>query len=102
MSYEGEDRRAPNPVGWHLKKEIQLGHIITTVTVATSIMLFVSRIDSRVEMLEAQALSAKQAQHERDDRQDKANAEMIGLLRNQLERMETKLDRLVERYGVRP
>lgn len=102
MNYDGEDRRAPADVGWHLKKEIQLGHLITTLTVAASVVLYVGKIDSRVQMLETQSVALKQAQYDRDERQDKATAEMISLMRSQLERMEVKLDRLVERNGSRP
>lgn len=79
--------------GWHLKKEIQLGHIITTVTVAVSAVLYIQKIEQRVALIE-QSVSM---QRERDDRQDHAMGEATQLLRQQLERIESKLDRLVER-----
>ncbi len=42
------------PEGWHLKKEIQLGHLITTVTVAISAIVYVNKIEQRVAVVESQ------------------------------------------------
>lgn len=67
---------------WHLKKEIQLGHILTTFTVAVSCIIYVNKIEQRVAVIEAQVV----AQHE-----------SAGLLRAQLEKINDKLDRLIER-----
>ena len=67
---------------WHLKKEIQLGHILTTFTVAISCIIYVNKIEQRVAVIEAQVA----AQHE-----------SAGLLRAQLDKINDKLDRLIER-----
>jgi hypothetical protein len=91
------ERRAPVEPGWHLKKEIQLGHVFTTLTVAFSCYVYVSRIENRLTLVEQQTASAQIAQHERDDRQDKTNAELMQLVRTQLERMEVKIDKIAER-----
>ena len=79
--------------GWHLKREIQLGHLLTTISVAVSVIIYVQKLDTRIAMLE----QARLEQKDRDERQDKSSSEAIGLLRQQLERIEGKLDRLVER-----
>jgi 6-phosphogluconate dehydrogenase len=78
---------------WHLKKEIQLGHIITTITVALAATVYVQKIEQRLAVVESQISS----QRERDDRQDKLANDTYVLLRQQLERMDAKLDRLVEK-----
>lgn len=80
-------------VGWHIKKEIQLGHLLTTLTIAVSVILYLSKLEQRIALIEAQVLT----QRDRDDRQDKTTAEAMSLLRAQLERMENKLDRVLER-----
>lgn len=80
-------------LGWHIKKEIQLGHLLTTLTIAVSVILYVSKLEQRIALIEAQVLT----QRDRDDRQDKTTAESMSLLRAQLERMENKLDRVLER-----
>lgn len=68
--------------GWHLKKEIQLGHLITTVTVGIAAIVYVSKIEQRVAVVESQINSQK---------------ETAGVLRTQLDRINDKLDRLIER-----
>lgn len=70
------------PERWHLKKEIQLGHLITTFTVAISAVIYISKIEQRVAVVESQLVSQR---------------ESSSLLRSQLERMDAKLDRLIER-----
>ena len=67
---------------WHLKKEIQLGHLITTFAVAISAVLYINKIEQRLSVVETQVL---------------AQRESSALLRSQLERMDAKLDRLIER-----
>lgn len=80
------------PGKWHLKKEIQLGHIITTITVAAAVAVYVAKIEQRLAVVESHLT----AQRERDDRQDTRSQETTGLLRAQLDRMDSKLDRLIE------
>lgn len=78
--------------GWHLKREIQIGHIITTLTVAVSAMFYVSRLEQRIAIME----QVVQAQRERDAMQDARASESLSLIRNQLDKMDGKIDRLVE------
>lgn len=85
------ERRMPE--GWHLKKEIQFGHIITTATVAVAALFYFTKIEERIALVEQQII----VQHDRDDRQDKANGEALQLIRQQLEKMDAKLDRALER-----
>ena len=70
------------PEGWHLKKEIQLGHLITTITVAVSAVIYINKIEQRVAVVESQVIYQK---------------ETADVLRNQLEKINDKLDRLIER-----
>lgn len=67
---------------WHLKKEIQLGHLITTIAVAGSAIVYIGKIEQRLSVVETQVM---------------AQRESSALLRSQLERMDAKLDRLIER-----
>ena len=87
-----EDDRPSQAFGWHLKKEIQLGHLITTFTVAVSAVVYVGKLEQRIALIE----QSVRDQRERDDRQDRQAAEALALLRQQLDRMDAKLDRLVE------
>lgn len=79
--------------GWHLKKEIQFGHIVTTLTVAVAALFYFTKLEQRIALVEQQII----AQHDRDERQDKAASEALVLIRHQLEKMDGKLDRALER-----
>ena len=96
-SQDFSDPRSPGEPGWHLKKEIQLGHVFTTLTVAFSCFIYVNKIENRLALVEQQTSNSLIVQHERDDRQDRTNTEMVAMLRAQLERMESKIDRIVEK-----
>lgn len=68
--------------GWHFKKEVQLGHLITTFTIAISAVVYINKIEERVSIVESQI----------------ANQKETGILfRLQLEKINDKLDRLIER-----
>lgn len=81
------------PEPWHIKREIQVGHIITTVTVACAMVVYFGKLEQRIALIEQQMAT----QRERDDRQDRASMESIILLRNQLEKIDGKIDRLIDR-----
>ena len=87
----------PEAHGWHLKREIQVGHLITTLVVAVSALAYINKIEERVAVIESQIAS----QRERDAHQDAQMAEALTLIRTQLERMDEKLDRLTERQTRR-
>ena len=83
---------SPDADRWHLKKEIQLGHLITTATVAVSAILYIAKVEQRVAVIETQIV----AQHERDKVLEERNAEAMRVTREQLNRIDSKIDRLVE------
>jgi hypothetical protein len=67
---------------WHLKKEIQLTHVISTIVVIGAVLAYVSKIEQRLTIVETQLMAQRDA---------------TLLQRAQLERMDAKLDRLIER-----
>jgi len=67
---------------WHLKKEIQLTHVISTILLIAAIFSYVSKIEQRLTIVETQLMAQRDA---------------AILQRAQLERMDAKLDRLIER-----
>ena len=73
------ERRAER---WHLKKEIQLTHVISTLILVGAVLAYVSKIEQRLTIVETQLLSQR---------------ESTTLQRAQLEKMDAKLDRLIER-----
>ena len=67
---------------WHLKKEIQLTHVISSIVVIGAVLAYVSKIEQRLTIVETQLLAQRDATLQQ---------------RAQLERMDAKLDRLIER-----
>jgi hypothetical protein len=81
----------PNP--WHVKREIQLGHIITTLTIAVSVVVYVGKQDQRIALIEQQL----HHQSERDQRQDVDASNALKLVRDDIRGLGDKLDRLYEK-----
>ena len=93
----------PPDNGWHFKREVQVGHLITTLTIAASCLVYVLRSEQaiaarfahqeqRIALLEKEYLN----QRERDQRQDEAAAADRMLVRESLRELNVKLDRLLE------
>lgn len=78
---------------WHLEKSVPVGIIVAMIAQFMGGLWFVSKLDARVYALESSTVM----QRERDQRQDDAaNTAKVEVLR-QLERMDEKLDRLIEK-----
>lgn len=77
---------------WHLDKKVPLSLIFAMLVQAGMVIVAIADIKKDVEVLKDQRVS----QRERDERQDKFTADALQLLRQQLEKMDVKLDRLVE------
>jgi hypothetical protein len=67
---------------WHLKKEIQVTHVFATLALVGSVFVYVQKIDQRLTIVETQLIAQREASV---------------IQRAQLERMDAKLDRLIER-----
>lgn len=70
------------PERWHLKKEIQVTHIVSTLMLVGAVFAYVGKIDQRLTIVETQLMAQREASV---------------IQRAQLERMDAKLDRLIER-----
>ena len=70
------------PERWHLKKEIQLTHVFSTLALVGAVFVYVQKIDQRLTIVETQLMAQREASV---------------IQRAQLERMDAKLDRLIER-----
>lgn len=83
------------PEHWHIKKEVQIGHILTTMSVAFSVIWYAGKLEQRIALVERSVVT----QERRDDAQDVAHAAAVNQIRQQLDRMDSKLDRLIEARG---
>jgi len=80
------------PDQWHLDKKVPLSLIFAMLVQAAMVILAISDIKKDVEVLKAQTIS----QRDRDDRSERVTSETFQLLRNQLDKMDQKLDRVLE------
>jgi len=78
---------------WHLDKKVPLSLIFAMLIQAAMVLWAVADIKKDVELLKAQV----SAQRDRDDRQDRSLHDSVIVLRVQLEKIDTKLDRLIEK-----
>lgn len=75
----------PTVGGWHLKKEIQLGHIVTTMTVLFSVVWYAGKLEQRIALTEQQISQIQTAQKDRELS-----------LSQRFDRLESKIDRVLE------
>lgn len=83
--------------GWHLDKKVPISIIVMIVMQGAAGLWVVADIKKDVEVLKAQGVQQQIQQRDRDERQDKQATDALGQVRAQLERVESKLDRLIER-----
>ena len=93
--YDGEDRRAApeQKKGVKFDATINLGHILTFIGFIVAGFGAWTTLDKRVLVLE----EGKKNQAQVDASQDSRFSDAVLLLRSQLEKMDQKLDRLVEK-----
>lgn len=87
------DRRAAVEQGWHLDKKVPLSLIFAMLVQAGFVIVALADLKKDVEVLKVQAAS----QSQRDTRQDSDMREAMNLLRDSLNVLNIKLDRLIER-----
>ena len=75
--------------GWHLKKEVSVGHIITTATIFVSAVAYVISVETRFKEAEMRDLQIV----ERMDRVDAWQQAEFAEVKTFLRRIEDKLDR---------
>ena len=84
MSTEKDKDKQP----WHLDRNISISHILTTVSAIGAALIFASKLDTRVSLLEQASM-----QQQRD------SADFKSVVREDLKNINGKLDRLIERSG---
>lgn len=76
---EAERRR--DYENWHLDKRINVGHLLTTVAIATAVFIWAMKTDGRITRLEAQQESSLRTSQE---------------IKAELQSMNVKIDRLIQ------
>lgn len=92
---------------WHLDKRWHVMQVVALVLMLASATVYVVRRDGEydkrmsametsIELQRARDTQQDAQQRARDEMQDRTAAEAVALVRQQLDRMESKLDRFVE------
>jgi len=79
---------------WHLDKKVPLSLIFAMLVQAAMVIWAIADIKKDVEVLKA----AMVQQIDRDSRQDKAAADAVGLVREDIKEVKTMLSRLIDRH----
>lgn len=82
---------------WHINREVSVGDVLAYIFAGTAILLSYGKLDTRVAILE----NSVPAQALRDQMQDDTLRAFTQEVRQQLMRIEDKLDRLKEKVNGR-
>jgi hypothetical protein len=97
--YDGEDRRAPAPEKWHLSKQVQLSHVISTMAAIAAVVVFGAGIERRVSLLEQadqNFAAVKVLEKEQAVRDREGATRDRGEILQRLEALSRKVDTLLE------
>ena len=89
--YEGEERRSKQ--AWRLKKDISIPDIISFASAVLAVIYAYTSLDKRVYAIEQVQIAQKVV----DQRQDEDSIRQQIRIETQLEKLNSKLDRIVER-----
>lgn len=81
---------------WHLDKKVPLSLIFAMLVQAAMVIWAIADIKKDVEVLKA----AMVQQIDRDNRQDRAGAEAVALVREDLREVKSMLQKLLEHHGA--
>ena len=78
---------------WHLDKRVNVGHLLTTIIIAGSMFIWASNMESRIATISADVENLKDNQAI----QTESLRREISYLRGSVDKLNDKLDRLIER-----
>ncbi len=91
--WDGHNRREAEPQGWHLKKEVNLSLIISVVGIAIACVTGYTDLKRDVALIQADLVGM----HKKDTELAAEDDKNLVVIRSQYDRLEGKLDRLIER-----
>lgn len=98
--WDGQERREER---WHLKREISVGHILTTLTVVIGAISYAMQNERaheqhrlRIETIQERLVELRAS----DLRQDGKIEAGIVRVENQMQRLDDKMDRMMSRLGA--
>ena len=86
---------------WHLDKRLNVGHLLTTLTIAGALFFWASKVDTRIALLEQTIGAWQSAQDKRDNLQDDQLVRLADNTLDHVRAINEKIDRLIEREVAR-
>ena len=83
------------PAGWHLRKELNISHLLMTVGLLVGLLSWGSTLDKRVTTVEVQMDHIQTSQ----DRLRQDNKEAMAAVLDELRAIRERIDQLAERIG---
>lgn len=80
-------------MSWHIKKEISVGHMISTATLFVAMVFAWDNLGDRVDRLETRTQNLEQTDNRQSDRMEKLQQSING----KLTKIDEKVDRLIDR-----
>jgi len=87
------DRRNAAKESWHLDKKVPIALIVAMLTQFAGVVWFIGQLAKDIELLKADTAVL----HQRDNQQTDSLKEALRLMQDQFQRLDSKLDRLIER-----
>lgn len=97
QEWDGRDRREPQPEGWHLKKEFQVGQLLTILVVTSTMGYYITGLEKRIALLEANDIAIASRMSERDESYRRDRTEFRGEVLIKFQLIDSKLDALLSR-----
>lgn len=91
--YNGDNRRAPEPQGWHLDKKVPLTLIFAMLMQGAMVIWAIADIKKDVELIKAD----NAVLHQRDNHQGQDLQDAMALVHEQYREISDRLQRLIER-----
>jgi len=91
--FAGIERRLSPKESWHLDKKVPIALIIAMLTQFAGVIWFIGQLAKDIELLKADTAVL----HQRDTQQTDSLKEALKLMQDQFQRLDAKLDRLIER-----
>lgn len=77
--------------GWHLRKEVNVSHILTTIMLVAGLITWGNKMDVRVSVLE----DFRKEQALRDERQEVVLRDTVLRIEKSIDKLNEKLDKLI-------
>lgn len=87
--------------GWTVDRKLLVGLITFVVPMAISCLMAFTDVRARVSVIEATHAERIEAQKNRDDHQDAELKEKFDLIQKQLDALNQKMDKVVDRVNTR-